>query len=335
MYEQNNTLPPNKSAAQQDAIDINDFVFAATGARVRRLTMPDGEHWFPAMDVAKHLGYANTRDAVQSAVSQQHTTTFGDIARSVGVSDARRNTAGHGFRTTMRLVNLQGLIELVNNCMKPESQPFKTWVAGVIATIQRDGSYALEPAPVPPAPAGGTAHLMPHQVADAIVRLEVRNIEADEMPAASQKEQTFLLRQISASQDMIARSQNTIAKALVEIAQTLKSHQPEPKRTVKSHQPEPKRTVKSHQPGQKLTSQQLLADRQAKKLVFTEDIHAVAACLAPALVLGEAGCRIEVIATRTGLSEARVHDCLRTLLKRGCMRQTGCSADGAPVYVLP
>ncbi|MEU3612744.1 Bro-N domain-containing protein [Streptomyces sp. NPDC006872] len=317
MYEQNNTLPPNKSTAQQDAIDVNDFVFAATGARVRRLTTPDGEHWFPAMDVAKHLGYANTRDAVQSAVSQQHTTTFGDIARCVGVSDARRNIAGHGFRTTMRLVNLQGLIELVNSCMKPESQPFKTWVAGVIATIQRDGSYALEPAPAQPAPAGGTAYVMPHQVADAIVRLEVRNIEADEMLAASQKEQTFLLRQISASQ-------HTIAKALVEIALTLKSHQPEPKQT-----------RKSHQPGQKLTPQQLLADWQAKNLVFTEDIHAVAAYLAPALVLGEASHRIEVIATRTGLSEARVHDCLRTLLKRGCMRQTGCSADGAPVYVLP
>ncbi|MGW2048751.1 BRO-N domain-containing protein [Streptomyces sp. NPDC001858] len=324
MYEQNDTLPPNKSAAQQDAIDISDFVFAATGARVRRLTTPDGEHWFPAMDVAKHLGYANTRDAVQSAVSQQHTTTFGDIARCVGVSDARRNIAGHGFRTTMRLVNLQGLIELVNSCMKPESQPFKTWVAGVIATIQRDGSYALEPAAVQPTPTGSTAYLMPHQVADAIVRLEVRNIQADELLAASQKEQTFLLRQISASQDVIARSQNTIAKALVEIAQTLKSHQPEPKKT-----------PRSRQPGQKLTSQQLLADWQAKKLVFTEDIHAVAAYLAPALVLGEACYRIEVIATRTGLSEARVHDCLRTLLKRGCMRQTGCSPDGAPVYVLP
>lgn len=35
------------------------------------------------------------------------------------------------------------------------------------------------------------------------------------------------------------------------------------------------------------------------------------------------------------MSQERVHDCLRMLLKRGCMRQTGCSADGAPVYVLP
>ncbi|MDW4904760.1 winged helix-turn-helix domain-containing protein [Streptomyces sp. ADMS] len=44
---------------------------------------------------------------------------------------------------------------------------------------------------------------------------------------------------------------------------------------------------------------------------------------------------MEEIATRTGLSLTRVHDCLRTLLKRGCVRQTGCAADGAPLYVLP
>ncbi|WP_405881205.1 hypothetical protein OG762_23025 [Streptomyces sp. NBC_01136] len=49
---------------EQDAIDINDFVFAATGARVRRLTLVEGEHWFPAADVARNLGYANTRQAL-------------------------------------------------------------------------------------------------------------------------------------------------------------------------------------------------------------------------------------------------------------------------------
>jgi len=300
MDEQSNT------EQRQDAIDINDFVFASTGARMRRLTTADGEHWFPAMDVAKHLGYANTRDAVQSTVSQQHATTFGDIARSVGLSDARRNTAGHGLRTTMKLVNLRGLIQLVNGCTKPESQPFRNWVSEVIATVQRDGSYALEPSPTQTAATGAPAYVMPKAVADAIVRLEVRNIQADEMMAAFQEEQTVLLRQIS-------RSQSTIAEALQDIAQTLKPRPSDPK----------------------LTPQQLLATWKAKNLVFTEDVHAVAAYLAPALVEGEAAYRLEEIATRTGLTSARVHDSLRILLKRGCIRQTGCSADGAPVYVLP
>ncbi|ODA71286.1 hypothetical protein APS67_004454 [Streptomyces sp. AVP053U2] len=48
-------------AEQYEAIDVSDFVYAATGARVRRLTMPDGSHWFPAVDVCKELGHPNSR----------------------------------------------------------------------------------------------------------------------------------------------------------------------------------------------------------------------------------------------------------------------------------
>ncbi|MGQ4331799.1 helix-turn-helix domain-containing protein [Streptomyces hayashii] len=64
-------------------------------------------------------------------------------------------------------------------------------------------------------------------------------------------------------------------------------------------------------------------------------MHAVAALLAPALTRGEARYRVEEIATRTGLPHERVHDCLRMLLKRGCVRQTGCTPGGTPVYALP
>ncbi len=84
-----------------------------------------------------------------------------------------------------------------------------------------------------------------------------------------------------------------------------------------------------------MTPAELLATWRSKNLIVTDDIHAVAAVLAPALLRGEAHYRIEEIATRTGLPHERVHDCLRMLLKRGCMRQTGCASDGAPVYVLP
>jgi hypothetical protein len=121
----------------------------------------------------------------------------------------------------MKLVNLRGLIELVNGCTKPESQPFRSWVSDVIATIQHDGSYSLEPAPAESAPAGGTAYLMPREVADAIVRLEVRNIQADDVMAAFQREQTVLLEQISRSQQTIARSQSAIVRSQSMIAEAL------------------------------------------------------------------------------------------------------------------
>jgi prophage antirepressor-like protein len=314
MYEHNNT------GRQRDAIDINDFVFAATGARVRRLTMPNGEHWFVAADVATDLGYANTRQALDWHVGLDRQANLNDLARSVYGVDASSKIAGHGLKKSMKMVNLRGLIALVNGCTKPECAPFKDWVTEVVAAVQRDGSYALEPSPAQTPGTGVPAYVMPQQVADAIVRLEERNIRADEMLAAFQEEKNDLLRRISRSQSAIAdsqaalaRTQDLIAAALQDIAQTLRHRHSEPK----------------------LTPQQLLATWKTKNLVVTEDVHAVAAYLAPALVRGEARYRVEEIAARTGLTQDRVHDCLRMLLKRGCVRQVGGAPDGALVYVLP
>ncbi|MEU9267886.1 Bro-N domain-containing protein [Streptomyces sp. NPDC048251] len=305
MYEQNNTQPPDRSAAQQDAIEISDFVYAATGARVRRLTMPDGTHWFPAVDVCKNLGYTHVGSTLRNIADAANV----DSVESVLLKHTLSIPAGREWRRDMKLVNLQGLILMVNSCTKPEAQPFKTWVAGVIATLQRDGSYSLEPAPVQPAPAVGTAYVMPEQVVEAIVRLEERNLYADEMLAAVAGERNDLLRQIT-------DSQNRMADALTDIAEAL-------------------RRPSHSAPAPGLTAQQLLDTWKKRHLLVTDDVHTVAAVLAPALARGEARYHVEEIAARTGMSQDRVHDCLRMLLKRGCMRQTGCSADGAPVYVLP
>ncbi|WP_128433957.1 BRO-N domain-containing protein [Streptomyces cyaneus] len=293
-----------QSKNQRDAIDINDFVFAATGTRMRRLTTPDGEHWFPAADVAGRLGYSNTRDALRLHVDRSLQKSLSEIAQGVDTADASRKLAAHKLQRSMKMVNLRGLIQLVNGCTKPECAPFKNWVAEVIETIQRDGSYSLEPSPAQTPATGAPAYVMPQQVADAIVRLEQRNLEADEMLAAFAGERNDLLRQISGS--------------LKDIAESLR----------RRHDDHPA-------PAPKLTPQELLATWKAKNLVVTEDVHAVAAYLAPALLNGGAHYRMAEIANRTGLPHERVHDCLRMLLKRGCMRQAGCAPDGAPVYVLP
>ncbi|MFF9363153.1 hypothetical protein [Streptomyces griseoluteus] len=87
--------------------------------------------------------------------------------------------------------------------------------------------------------------------------------------------------------------------------------------------PEPRRAP--------LTPQHLFATWRDRDLVVTDDVHAVAAHLAPALVHGPVACRPEDIAARTGLTLDRVHDCVRMLIKRGCVRQSGSTADGVPV----
>nr|WP_306308374.1 Bro-N domain-containing protein [Streptomyces sp. NL15-2K] len=268
--------------------------------------MPDGTHWFPAVDVCRNLGYTHVGSALRNVADAINFAS----AESVLQRHTLDIPAGREWRRDMNLVNLQGLIRLVNGCTKPESQPFKAWVSEVIATIQRDGSYSLEPSPVQPTPNATTAYVMPQQVADAIVRLEERNIRADEMLTAFQEERNDLLRQIT-------QSQNMMADALRDIADALK-----------------RPTDRSHSIP-KLTPQELLATWKAKNLVVTEDVHAVAAYLAPALLHGGARYRVEEIANRTGLPHDRVHDRLRMLLKRGCVRQAGCAPDGAPVYVLP
>ncbi|MGW3110864.1 BRO family protein [Streptomyces sp. NPDC001091] len=192
MHEHDNTtrLP------ERGAIDIDDFVFAATGARVRRLTTPDGEHWFPAVDVATRFGYVNTRQALLHHVPTDGHQSLEDLARSVYGATTSRRIAGHGLKKSMRMVNLRSLILLVNQ------------------------------SPTPP------RHL--------------------------------------------ARAQ--------------------PRR----HR---RRARRRRLPG-------------------------------PALVRGPAACRLEDVAARTGLTLDRVHDCVRMLIRRGCVRQTGSAADGVPVYTL-
>ncbi|MEH0545582.1 Bro-N domain-containing protein [Streptomyces sp. B21-105] len=301
MYEQNNTPPPNRSAARQDAIEISDFVYAATGARVRRLTTPDGTHWFPAVDVCKNLGYAHVGSTLRNIADAANFDSLESVLQRHTLSIP----AGREWRRDMNLVTLQGLILLVNSCTKPESQPFKTWVASVIATIQRDGSYALAPAPVQPAPTGGTAYVMPEQVVDALVRLEERNMVMDESMAAVAGERNDLLRQIN-------HSLQDIAAAL--------------KRPDDRSRPSP---------APELTPQQLLAKWRAKDLACAEDVHTVAAYLAPALLHGGATYRVEEISADTGLSHKRVHDSLDLLFERGCVRHAGHAPDGSPICVLP
>src|SRR5690348_14307568 len=121
------------SSERHEAIDISDFVYAATGARVRRLTMPDGSHWFPAVDVCTELGYTTPRKALLDHVPEEHRDSLETVTGSHGLSVP----AGREWRRDLNLIDLKGLILLVNACTKPACAPFKQWAAEVIETVQR------------------------------------------------------------------------------------------------------------------------------------------------------------------------------------------------------
>ncbi|MFF0012735.1 Bro-N domain-containing protein [Streptomyces sp. NPDC005374] len=321
-------IEPSKrpeAGKRHEAIDVGDFVYAATGARVRRLTMPDGAHWFPAVDVCKRLGHTNSRQALADHVPDDHREILETVTGAYGLSVP----AGREWRRDLNLIDLQGLILLVNACTKPACLPFKQWAAEVIETVQREGSYTLEEAEVQPSePGAPIAYAMPEQVAEAIVRLEERNLHADEQLAAAQHKSIALQEAILDTQremlDMQRATlvtQQAIALAMERIADRFDALTLE-------------RPVSAAELSAEPTTESVLADWR-RRLSVTEDVWTVAVVIAPVLVEeGELRQPLEVIAARTGLSVRRVNECLRLLRKHACIRAQGPTEDGAPVYVL-
>nr|WP_055546025.1 Bro-N domain-containing protein [Streptomyces sp. NBRC 110028] len=295
MRERN--MPPGRSR-RRDALDVNDFVYAATGARVRRLTLPNGEHWFPAADVCRELGYTTTRKALLDHVPEERRESL----ETVTTSHSLEIPAGREWRRDLQLVDLQGLILLVNGCTKPSCLPFKQWVSRVIATVQRDGSYALEVSelsraepPTPPAPESVVA---PSEIIDAVARLEVQHERFQAEVMAS-----------------LRRSEHAWAQILDALG-CRPAEEPEAD----------KRELR-------LRTENLFAQWQSR-LSITEDVWAVAIYILPTLAAaGQVGHSLETLADRTGLTRQRVHACLRFLQKHRCIRQSGLTDSGNPVYV--
>ncbi|MEH0428735.1 MULTISPECIES: Bro-N domain-containing protein [Streptomyces] len=310
---------PDPRMRQQDALDVGDLVYAATGAQVRRLTMPDGTHWFPAVDVCKELGHTNSRKALSDHVPERHREILETVTGGYGLSVP----AGREWRRDMNLIDLQGLILLVSACTKPECAPFKRWVAEVIETVQREGSYTLEEAEVQPSePGAPVAYAMPEQVAEAIVRLEERNLQADEQLAVAQQRSIALQEQMVELQTATLAAQQAMAQAMERIADRLDA--------LTLARPVPDTMTVPKQP----TTETVLADWR-ERLSVTEDVWTVAVVIAPVLVeKGELRQPLEAIAARTGLSVHRVNECLRLLRKHACIHPMGAAEDGAPVYVL-
>ncbi|MFE0651833.1 BRO family protein [Streptomyces sp. NPDC059534] len=278
-----------------DAIDIDDVVHVATGARLRRLTAPDGSYWFPVADVAKRLGYTGSREALRGAALPP-----GCLAAARELAGSEGILARCGIRASARMVSFQGLVQLVGACRRPEAGPFRAWTAGVVAAVQRDGGYWLEPSPV------HSGFLLPPDLVDVLVRLEGRFDEEAAARAEYDDHTAYaeLLRETRCSLSRVADSLERLAVPR-------------------------QRTTDSAV--EQLTPQELV-----ESWAITGDVRTVASCLAPALVRGGVRYRPQDVTLRTGLSRERVRDCVRLLIERGCMREVGGpDPDGARIYVLP
>ena len=97
---------------------------------IRTMTDEQGEPWFVGKDVAKALGYSNTRDALSKHVDDEDKTTV-----------AIRDT-GSNYKSQAIFINESGLYSLVLSSKLPQARVFKHWVTSeVLPAIGKTGGY--------------------------------------------------------------------------------------------------------------------------------------------------------------------------------------------------
>ena len=104
-----------------------------------RIVNQDGEPWFIGKDVAKALGYKNTRDALSSHVDEEDKNT-------VAIYDGIRGNPN----TT--IINESGLYSLILSSKLEGAKKFKRWVTSeVLPSIRKNGGYGRVPKNYPDA----------------------------------------------------------------------------------------------------------------------------------------------------------------------------------------
>ena len=97
--------------------------------------MIDNKPWFIGNEVARLLGYENTRDALQKRVDEEDKNT-------VAIRDG--NQRGNPNKT---IINESGLYSLILSSKLPSAKKFKHWVTSeVLPTIRKHGVYMTDEA---------------------------------------------------------------------------------------------------------------------------------------------------------------------------------------------
>lgn len=111
-------------------MDSNLQLFAFEGSQVRALEI-ENEPWFVGKDVAKILGYSNSRDALKRYVDDE----------DKGV--AKLDTLGGKQNQT--IINESGLYSLILSSKMPNAKKFKHWVTSeVLPAIRKHGAYMTD-----------------------------------------------------------------------------------------------------------------------------------------------------------------------------------------------
>ena len=99
--------------------------------QIRTIIDENNEPWFVGKDVAKALGFTNTRDAIRTHVFEED--------KGVDLVDTL------GGRQKMTIVNESGLYALVFGSQLEDAKKFKHWVTSeVLPAIRKHGAYMTD-----------------------------------------------------------------------------------------------------------------------------------------------------------------------------------------------
>lgn len=97
----------------------------------------NGEPWFVGKDVAKILGYGNTKDALLNHVDEEDRV----------ILQKSENTTFEIPNRGMTIINESGLYSLILSSKLPTAKEFKHWVTSeVLPSIRKTGEYKITPA---------------------------------------------------------------------------------------------------------------------------------------------------------------------------------------------
>ena len=128
MTKTNNINNVNNNKVNNDIEIFSNDEFGS----IRTLNI-NGEPWFVGRDVAKTLGYSNTKDALMKRVDNE------DKLDGVAICDPM------GREQKPVLINESGLYSLILSSKLPTAKKFKRWVTNeVLPSIRKHGVYATE-----------------------------------------------------------------------------------------------------------------------------------------------------------------------------------------------
>lgn len=113
-----------------------------------RTVLIEGEPWFVGCEIAKALGYSNSRDAMRKHIDPEDRQTYRGETSDDTVAK-RDGMPGNPNRT---IINESGLYSLILSSKLPEAKKFKRWVTSeVLPALRKTGKYALPDTPEPSA----------------------------------------------------------------------------------------------------------------------------------------------------------------------------------------